>query len=144
MSYFILFFHSNCCCSIAWKETCCCSRSDILLLARRARALLRRVAHAFIGETKEIHPRKAQVCTKTFINTVPGFRRSMCHPTFQYIFFHISIQACHRIWNLSIEPLNQSLKTESMVEFCRGTLHSTLFHIQPFAQVSKLFSKHGC
>ena len=63
---------------------------------------------------------------------VPGFRRSMCHPTFQYIFFHFSIQTCHRLWNLSVEPLNESLNTESMGSL-RGTLHSTLFHIQPFA-----------
>ena len=121
----------------AWKETCCCSRSDILFLARTARAPLRRATHAFIGETKEMHPRKAQVCTKTFINTVPGFGRSMCHPTFQYIFFHFSIQACHRLWNLSVEPFNQSLNTESM-GFLRGTLLSTLFHIQPFAPTSML------
>ena len=81
-----------------------------------ARAPLRRVPHAFIGETKQMHPRKPQVCAKTFINAVPGFRRSMCHPTFQYIFFHFSmqaLQACHRLWNLSVEPLNQSLNTES-------------------------------
>ena len=136
-------FHSNCCCSIAWKKTCCCSRSDILFLARTARAPLRRVTHAFIGETKQMHPRKAQVCTKTFINTVPGLRRSMCHPTFQCICFHFSIQACHRLWNLSVEPFNQSLNTESMAFLC-GTLHSTLFQIQPFAQVSKLFGQHGC
>ena len=135
--YSNMFFSLNCCCcSIAWKETCCCSRSDILFLARRARAPLWRVPHAVIGETKEIHPRKAQVCAKTFLNTVPVLWRSMCHPTFQYIFFHFSIQACHRIWNLWIEPLNQGSNTESMVGSLRGTLQGTLFHSQPFAQVS--------
>ena len=118
------------------RKTCCCSRSDILFLARRARAPLWRVPHAVIGETKEIHPRKAQVCAKTFLNTVPVLWRSMCHPTFQYIFFHFSIQACHRIWNLWIEPLNQGSNTESMVGSLRGTLQGTLFHSQPFAQVS--------